>query len=443
MMRSADRRRFTYEAAHRPRRTSTNCSEALNLSYGHESLNNVISLTDPRANATHTSVVDSLNRLRWGREASRTLIWACKKGGTRISETAASATTTHQCQASRQRLTSTTRVTPGKIADAAAERLAALDLCRQRSVGVTGAAIQVLILFLLFIGARARPAEAQQAELLEYYASDAVGSIRVVFQPNGTVLGRRDFMPFGRPTVSDGEVLRLQFQGQESDPEIAQTYFHARMFSPRVARFGAVDPIDESQRQRHRWNRYIFALGNPLRFQDPTGMTAKETTPESDGYSCEFILGINKRDNRCAPSPETSGPLMINLGLNVGSGAQRRSQYARNNTKNVIFAKPSEGETPVEIKPGATYDGDTDGIADPCSRPGEVFKNVDFTDVTVTPSTTVATPATGLVGVPPAAIVVMAFQALRGGWKGEEFRQEHKDWRPLFEASKINGQCNK
>ena len=45
----------------------------------------------------------------------------------------------------------------------------------------------------------------QPAESIEYYGLDAIGSVRVVFDSSGTILGRMDYGPFGperRPALA-------------------------------------------------------------------------------------------------------------------------------------------------------------------------------------------------------------------------------------------------
>ena len=39
---------------------------------------------------------------------------------------------------------------------------------------------------------------AAQTETVEYYGLDALGSVRVVFAANGTIVGRMDYGPFGQ-----------------------------------------------------------------------------------------------------------------------------------------------------------------------------------------------------------------------------------------------------
>lgn len=55
-----------------------------------------------------------------------------------------------------------------------------------------------LLLILAVFSLLPRLAAAQPSETIEYYAHDAIGSIRVVFNPAGTVLARQDYPPFGR-----------------------------------------------------------------------------------------------------------------------------------------------------------------------------------------------------------------------------------------------------
>lgn len=51
---------------------------------------------------------------------------------------------------------------------------------------------------------------------------------------------------------------------------------HARSYGPMTGRFLSVDPVLEAKktiRQPQRWNRYAYAIGNPMVFTDPTGET--------------------------------------------------------------------------------------------------------------------------------------------------------------------------
>ena len=85
------------------------------------------------------------------------------------------------------------------------------------------------------------PQAAAQSETTEYYGTDAVGSVRIVFNASGAVLGRQDYDPFGREILSAWGVPPERFGGQTTDDEAQQAYFHARQLQSRMGRFGSVD----------------------------------------------------------------------------------------------------------------------------------------------------------------------------------------------------------
>jgi RHS repeat-associated protein len=120
---------------------------------------------------------------------------------------------------------------------------------------------------------------AAQTEAVDYYGVDALGSIRVVFRPDGTVIGRADYAPFGEATGdTSGSLPPGQYTGQERDPEAAQDYFHARYYQPRHGRFGSVDQIFGNLFDPQQLNRYAYAKNSPLVFVDPTGLLADGCT---------------------------------------------------------------------------------------------------------------------------------------------------------------------
>ncbi|MBL8141959.1 MAG: hypothetical protein JNM38_12650 [Acidobacteria bacterium] len=131
---------------------------------------------------------------------------------------------------------------------------------------------------------------AAQAETVEYYGHDALGSVRVVFDTSGTAIARADYEPFGEaytvPSMPGPSGLPAkQFTGQERDAEASLDYFGARFFVPRTGRFPQVDPVYAGLFDPQQWNRYAYARNNPLMFIDPTGMQASTGIP---GYCSAF-----------------------------------------------------------------------------------------------------------------------------------------------------------
>jgi RHS repeat-associated protein len=66
--------------------------------------------------------------------------------------------------------------------------------------------------------------------------------------------------------------LKQKFTGHERDAESGLDFAQARYCSSVTGRFMSVDPISGKESVPQSWNRYIYALNNPLFFIDPDGL---------------------------------------------------------------------------------------------------------------------------------------------------------------------------
>jgi RHS repeat-associated protein len=309
-----------------------------------------------------------------------------------------------------------------------------------------------LLLAAIALLAAAAPAAAQ-SETVEYYGTDAVGSVRIVFNASGTMLGRQDYDPFGREILSAWGLPPERFGGQTVDREVQQADFHARQFQSRTGRFLLSDPVFGGAYIPEQWNRYAYGKNNPLRFTDYGGLWV-------DGFGCSHT-GITKShidEVTCPPTGGGSGgsfmaaPIVVDAGWAgepgplLGGGARRGNRApgstgfepdVTNNGPNVIFVKQesdAKRDQIIQVSPNTTWKGDQDGIADPCGHPGQVFKSVDGQDITFTngDASTSASPSLTFV----ARVKSRAGQLVLGGWQGDGFLQDHGDWKSLFDAAK-------
>jgi RHS repeat-associated protein len=109
-------------------------------------------------------------------------------------------------------------------------------------------------------------------ETVEYYATDALGSVRIVFTPSGQVIGRSAYLPFGETRDQSGSLPRQRFTGQERDGEAGLDYFNARSLQMRTGRMNQPDPaFGGAMTNPQAWNRYAYVINNPLRYVDPSG----------------------------------------------------------------------------------------------------------------------------------------------------------------------------
>jgi RHS repeat-associated protein len=139
--------------------------------------------------------------------------------------------------------------------------------------------LAVLLLCSLF----APPWLWAQTEQIEYYALDAIGSVRVVFDATGAVKGRMDYAPFGEELFSGLFVPTDRFAQLSRDAEAGLDYAQARMFQLRTGRFSGIDPVSGDRRDPQTWNRYAYARNNPLRGIDPSG-----TETQTVGVNCQI-----------------------------------------------------------------------------------------------------------------------------------------------------------
>jgi RHS repeat-associated protein len=147
--------------------------------------------------------------------------------------------------------------------------------------------------------------EAAATEKTLFLHSDRLGSVDAVSAEEGTVVERSRRDPFGnrvldfnRPIIPGtvprppaGEV-RLGFTGHEQDDDLGLVNMGGRLYDARLGRFITPDPLIRETFYGPSYNRYSYALNNPLRSVDPTGFSEVEVDAatarelEQAGFQC-------------------------------------------------------------------------------------------------------------------------------------------------------------
>ena len=135
----------------------------------------------------------------------------------------------------------------------------------------------------MLLGAYVNDADADRA--IQHYHLDHLGTPRFITNRIAVRLAEDENYPFGEDVefnVNDAE--RLHFTGHERDynggTAIANSdyldYMHARHYTPTLGRFVSVDPTMDSANVAvpQTWNRYSYALNNPVLSIDPDGEVA-------------------------------------------------------------------------------------------------------------------------------------------------------------------------
>jgi RHS repeat-associated protein len=115
-----------------------------------------------------------------------------------------------------------------------------------------------------------------------HYHLDHLGTPRRITDQDDRIIGVHDYHPFGQEVpggTSEPLSAALKYTGHERDiwlegsPDTLD-YMHARYYSPVLGRFLSADPaltIDRNTSQPQGWNRYSYAVNNPVKLVDRDG----------------------------------------------------------------------------------------------------------------------------------------------------------------------------
>jgi RHS repeat-associated protein len=121
---------------------------------------------------------------------------------------------------------------------------------------------------------------------LRWLVSDQLGTPRIILDLSGSLANtsRHDYLPFGEELSGGSRTTglgygktdgaRQKFTSKERDPETGLDYFGARYLSSIQGRFISADPLyfqQEMVLDPQRFNLYIYARNNPLKWVDPNG----------------------------------------------------------------------------------------------------------------------------------------------------------------------------
>jgi len=116
----------------------------------------------------------------------------------------------------------------------------------------------------------------------EYYLTDHLGNVRIVFNEKGDIVQNTEYYPFGLTIAKDGKTLpernsinRFLFNGKELKPETGYLDFGARTYDPSIGRMTTADRFTEKYANI---SGYQYALNNPVTNIDVNGDSAWKIT---------------------------------------------------------------------------------------------------------------------------------------------------------------------
>ena len=116
---------------------------------------------------------------------------------------------------------------------------------------------------------------------------DHLGSVSLTTSITGTKVSEMRYYPFSEVRWQNGSTpTDRTFTGQLAEPSGLGSLmnYNAREYSPVLGRFISADSIVPRPDDPQSLNRFAYALGNPLKYTDPSGHACKCT---NSGYVCD------------------------------------------------------------------------------------------------------------------------------------------------------------
>ena len=250
------------------------------VGYGYDAVGNRTSLT--RNGTTTTNTFDAANRLT----ASGADSYTYDANGNQTGKTAGGVTTTYSYDA-LDRLTGI----GGPVTASYAYNGDGLRVSKTVGGTTTNYAWDVLGLPMVlsdgteYVWGHGLISQITGAGAATYAHADGLGSIRVLTDGSGTVVGTQQYDAFGAGRGQSGAQLPFGYTGEQVDAESGLVYLRARYMDPATGRFLTVDPFPGFLDDLASQHAYAYVGNNPLRWVDPTGEDAGVPLFDSEGGS--------------------------------------------------------------------------------------------------------------------------------------------------------------
>ncbi len=139
-----------------------------------------------------------------------------------------------------------------------------------------------------------------------YIHPDYLGSLQVISDEYGNKIEQMSFDPWGRRrNPADGTFTNLPttflftrgFTGHEHYDKFGLINMNARLYDPFLGRFLSPDPQVQAPGYGQNYNRYTYALNNPLKYTDPDGEFVHLILGAIIGGYINLAMNAHKVDN--------------------------------------------------------------------------------------------------------------------------------------------------
>jgi RHS repeat-associated protein len=143
-------------------------------------------------------------------------------------------------------------------------------------------AVSAVTKYYLFGGRRIA---LRQGGAVLYLHGDHLSSASLVTDASGHVVSEMRYLPYGEVRwSSDQAPTEFGFGAQRLERGFKLMDFGARFYSATLGQFISADSVVPNPETPQALNRYAYALGNPLRYNDPTGHGSCD--PQNPRFTC-------------------------------------------------------------------------------------------------------------------------------------------------------------
>lgn len=128
----------------------------------------------------------------------------------------------------------------------------------------------------------------QQGTTPEYFLGDALGSVRQLTDQSSAITLAKSYDPYGNVANSIGNSTSVfAYTGEQVDAN-GLVYLRARYYTSSMGRFLTRDTWAGNTNNPISFNQWLYAYGNPIKYQDPSGYVPDETgiNESRHVYSC-------------------------------------------------------------------------------------------------------------------------------------------------------------
>jgi RHS repeat-associated protein len=129
-----------------------------------------------------------------------------------------------------------------------------------------------------------------------YPLSDAIGSLRAISDPTGSVIGSASYDAYGDPRSKTGVQSSFGYAGEQTDAT-GLINLRARNYDPTTGRFLQSDSVQPNAPGTQGLALYPYAAGNPVNNTDPSGMSlVEDASTRSTSQQVRPALGLTAEE---------------------------------------------------------------------------------------------------------------------------------------------------